>query len=86
VELHHLTEFLSTKLRVYFLTCPKQPWTADERAAAEIKSQETVRIPRNADPDALPDFAAFVVPASEPQRGPLGKGRARRDDQPAMPR
>jgi hypothetical protein len=42
----------------------------------KIKSQEAVRIPRNADPDALtdfagpdfagPDFAGFVVTASEP--------------------
>jgi hypothetical protein len=25
MELHHLTEYLSTKLRVYFLTSPKRP-------------------------------------------------------------
>jgi ABC-type sulfate transport system substrate-binding protein len=42
--------------------------TADEWTAPEIKSEEAVRIPRNADPDALPDFAGFVVTASEPQR------------------
>jgi hypothetical protein len=30
---------------------------ADERTAPNIKSQHPVRIPRNADPDALPDFA-----------------------------
>ena len=41
-------------------------WTADERAVPKIKSQEAVRIPRNADPNALPDFAGFVVSASEP--------------------
>lgn len=40
--------------------------TADERTAPKIKSQEAVRIPRNADPDALPDFAGFVVSAFEP--------------------
>jgi hypothetical protein len=31
-----------------------------------MKSQEAVRIPRDADPDALPDFAGFVVTAPEP--------------------
>jgi hypothetical protein len=41
-------------------------WTADERTVPKIKSQEAVRIPRNADPNALPDFAGFVVTASEP--------------------
>jgi hypothetical protein len=41
-------------------------WTTDERTVAKIKSQEAVRIPRNADPDALADFAGFVVTASEP--------------------
>jgi hypothetical protein len=41
-------------------------WTADERTAPKIKSQQPVRIPRNADPDALPDFAGFVITASEP--------------------
>jgi len=25
-----------------------------------------VRIPRDADPDAMPDFAGFVITASEP--------------------
>ena len=27
-----------------------------------------MRIPRDADPDALPDFAGFVITASEPKR------------------
>src|ERR1700722_2782618 len=45
----------------------ERSWTADERTVPKIKSQEAVRIPRNADPDALPDFAGFVVPASKPQ-------------------
>ena len=44
----------------------ERSWTADERTVPKIKSQEAVRIPRNADPNALPDFAGFVVPASEP--------------------
>ena len=44
----------------------ERSWTADERTVPKIKSQEAVRIPRNADPDALPDFAGFVVTASEP--------------------
>ena len=30
--------------------------------------QEPVRIPRNADPGALPDFARIVIAASEPER------------------
>ena len=47
---------------------PKRSRTADERTAPKIKSQEPVRIPRDADPDALPDFAGFVITASEPQR------------------
>jgi hypothetical protein len=33
-----------------------------------MKSQETVRIPCNTDPYALPDFAGLVVTASDPQR------------------
>jgi hypothetical protein len=45
---------------------PKRSWTADERTAPKIKSQEAVCIPRDADPDALPDFAGFVITASEP--------------------
>ena len=44
----------------------ERSWTADERTVPKIKSQEAVRIPRNADPNALPDFAGFVVTASEP--------------------
>jgi hypothetical protein len=40
--------------------------TADERTVPKIKSQEPVRIPRNADPDALPDFAGFLVAACKP--------------------
>ena len=44
----------------------ERSWTADERTVPKIKSQEAVRIPRNADPNALPDFAGLVVTASEP--------------------
>jgi len=44
----------------------ERSWTADERTVPKIKSQEAVRIPRNADPNALPDLAGFVVIASEP--------------------
>ena len=44
----------------------ERSWTADEGTAPKIKSQEPVRIPRDADPDALPDFAGFVITASEP--------------------
>ena len=49
----------------------ERSWTADERTVPKIKSQEAVRIPRNADPNALPDlagpdFAGFAVTASEP--------------------
>ena len=43
----------------------KRSWTADERTAPKIKPQEAVRIPRDADPDALPDFAGFVITAPE---------------------
>jgi hypothetical protein len=46
----------------------ERSWTADELTVPKIKSQETVRVPRNTDPDALPDFAEFVIAASEPQR------------------
>jgi hypothetical protein len=45
---------------------PKQSWTADEKTAPKIKSQEPVRIPCDFDPDALPDFARFLITASEP--------------------
>src|SRR4029077_11496815 len=44
----------------------ERSWTADERTVPKIKSQEAVRTPRNTDPDALPDFAGLVVPASAP--------------------
>ncbi len=40
--------------------------TADERIAPQIKSQQAVRIPRDADPDAPCDFAGFAVTSSEP--------------------
>src|SRR5215471_18990644 len=46
----------------------ERSWAADERTAPKIKSQEPVRIPRDADPDALADFAGFVITASEPER------------------
>lgn len=46
----------------------ERSWTADEGTAPKIKSQEPVRIPRNADPGALPDFARIVIAASEPER------------------
>jgi hypothetical protein len=49
--------------RLLFL---ERSWTANKRTVPKIKSQEAVRIPRNADPNALPDFVGFVVPASEP--------------------
>jgi len=48
------------------LLFPEPSWTADERIPAKIESQEAVRIPRNADPNALADFAGFAVTASEP--------------------
>lgn len=44
----------------------ERSWTAVERTVPKIKSQEAVRIPRNADPNALPDLAGFAVTASEP--------------------
>ncbi len=44
----------------------ERSWTADERTAPKIKPQQAVRILRNADPDALPDFAGLVVTAREP--------------------
>ena len=46
----------------------ERSWTADERTATTIESQEAVRVFRNADPDALPDVAGFLVIAPEPQR------------------
>jgi len=46
----------------------ERSWAADERTVPKIKSEEAVRIPRNADPNALPDFDGFVVTASEPSR------------------
>ncbi len=48
------------------LLFPERSWTADERTVPEIKPQEPVRIPRYPDLDALPDFAKFVIAASEP--------------------
>ena len=50
----------------YVLLFSKRSWTADERTARKIKSQEAVRTPRNADPDALPDFARLVITTSKP--------------------
>jgi hypothetical protein len=47
---------------------PQRSWTADERTAAKIKSQQAVCIPRDADSDAFADFAGFVIAVSEPQR------------------
>jgi hypothetical protein len=59
----------------------ERSWTADERTVPKIESQQAVRIPRNADPNALtdfagpdvagpdfagPDFAGLVVTTSEP--------------------
>ncbi|AEH85324.1 hypothetical protein Mesop_0832 [Mesorhizobium opportunistum WSM2075] len=44
----------------------ERPWTADEWAAPDIKAQRPVRVLRNADPDALPDFAVWVIIACEP--------------------
>jgi hypothetical protein len=41
-------------------------WTTDERTVPKVKSQEAVRIPRNADPNTPPDFAGRVVAVSEP--------------------
>ena len=49
-----------------FLLYPERSRIADERTAPKIKSQEPVRIPRYANPDALPDFAGFLITASEP--------------------
>jgi hypothetical protein len=42
--------------------------TADERAVRKIEAQKAIRIPRNADPRALPDLAGFAVIVSQPQR------------------
>ena len=36
------------------------------RTVPKTKSQEAVRIPRNADPNALPDFDGIAIPAPEP--------------------
>jgi hypothetical protein len=44
----------------------EQPRTADERIASDVKPQQTVSFARNADTDALPDFARLVIVASEP--------------------
>ena len=56
----------ATGIRFLYFFIPKRSWTADERTAPKIKSQKAVCIPRDADPDALPDFAGFVITASEP--------------------
>ena len=44
----------------------ERSWTADEGTAPKIKAQEPVRIPDDADPDALPDFAGVVIAAPDP--------------------
>jgi hypothetical protein len=44
----------------------EQSRTADEWTAPNIKSQETVCLARNADPDALADLGGLVIIASEP--------------------
>ena len=51
----------------------EQFWAAHERTAPKIESQEAVCIPRNADPNAPPDFYRLVVTVSEPQRALLAK-------------
>ena len=43
----------------------ERSWTADEWTATKIKSQQAVHIACYADPDALPDFAGFVIAAPE---------------------
>jgi len=48
------------------LSLLEQPWTADERTAPNIKSQQTVRLAGDTDPDALPDFAGIEIIVSEP--------------------
>jgi hypothetical protein len=57
---------LRVKPRVASSTDIERARTADERAAAKIKPQDAVRIPRDADPHALPDFAWLVITAPEP--------------------
>ena len=49
------------------LTEVERSRAADEWTFQQEKSQETVRILRNADSFALPDFAGFLVIMSEPQ-------------------
>ena len=44
----------------------ERSWTADEWTIPKIESQQAINIPRNADPNALPNFAGCVVAASEP--------------------
>ena len=61
----------------------ERSWTADERTAPKIKSREEVRIPRNADPCALPDFDRVVVIVCQPTRTFAAKIEHRADDQPA---
>jgi TDG/mug DNA glycosylase family protein len=46
----------------------ERSWTADEGTAAHIESQRTVRLPRNADPDAATDVAALTVVVRQPER------------------
>ena len=48
-----------------FLLYPERSRTADERTAPKVKSQEAVHIACYADPGALPDFAGFLITASE---------------------
>ena len=43
----------------------ERSWTADEWTATKIKSHQAVHIACYADPDALPDFAGFVIAAPE---------------------
>ena len=54
------------RVMVIRLLYPERSWTADERIAPKIKSQEAVCIPRDADPDALADLAGLVIIAAEP--------------------
>src|SRR5262249_14766653 len=65
--LRFLTPFQEgRRVTVIRLLYPERSWTTDERTAPKIKSQQAVCIPRDADPDALPDFAGFVITTSEP--------------------
>ena len=53
-------------LRSDCLLLIERSWTADEGTIPKIKSQEAVRLLRNADPGAQSDFAGFEVTTSEP--------------------